>query len=196
MAYKRFQSEEATRPINPPRDAKNVEYSELASAPGLKMFECTPLKAKMAQTGCGARWREAQDAKGHAVDRLEPCRSCSIGAAHAGEVHVQYSRYYGAAICPACRRGAFRMINNRVCVSDYNRRREMKAGKNARGNKPAELMQKPLRTVEFMLIVDGEARLTQMDGCVDLFEAMLQTMRTTKGELAFAFAGRVQKHDE
>jgi hypothetical protein len=189
MAQARFQSEKAIRPVNPLQDAENVDYFEVANAPGLKMFACEPLKATLSQKGCAARWREAQDASGHEAERLATCRGCPIGAAHAGEEFVVYSRHYGAAICPGCRRGAFRMINNRVCVSCDNRRREMRAGRNARGNKLAELMQKPLHAVDYILILDGEAKRVRSTGVVDLLEPMLQTLRTTKGDIGFAFAG-------
>jgi hypothetical protein len=80
------------------------------------------------------------------------------------------------------------MIKNRFCVSCYNRRREMRAGRNARGNRPTELLANPLHAVEFRLAVDGHARRVRTPGVVDLLEPIIQTLRTTKGELAFGFA--------
>lgn len=116
------------------------------------------------------------------------CRSCPIGAAHAGADHVHHSKLYGASICPACRTGATRMIGNKVCVSCYNRRRELRAGKNARGNAPIELMQRPVHPIEFRMAVDGRPRRVRAQGA-DLLEPMVQALRVTKGELAFAFVG-------
>ncbi|MFD3263161.1 hypothetical protein [Phenylobacterium ferrooxidans] len=116
------------------------------------------------------------------------CRSCPIGAAHAGADHVHHSKLFGASICPACRTGATRMIGNKVCVSCYNRRRELRAGKNARGNAPIELMQRPVHPIEFRMAVDGRPRRVRAQGA-DLLEPMVQALRVTKGELAFAFVG-------
>lgn len=116
------------------------------------------------------------------------CRSCAIGAAHAGADHVHHSKLFGTSICPACRTGATRMIGNKVCVSCYNRRRELRAGKNARGNAPIELMQRPVHPIEFRMAVDGRPRRVRAQGA-DLLEPMIQALRLTKGELAFAFSG-------
>jgi len=186
MAYKGKAQQQAERPVKPARDADGVTYT---SAAGLKMFACAPYRATLSQGGCANRWREAQDATGHRADSLASCRGCAIGAAHAGEEHVAYSPLYGVSICPACRRGAMRMIHNKLCVSCYNRRREMRTGKNARGNTPVELMERPLRPVEYILQVNGKARRARAAAVGDLLEPMIQTLRTTKGIVGFAFAG-------
>jgi hypothetical protein len=190
MPRHRVQYDERPRPTNPPRDAEGVGYTALAAAPGLKMFSCEPLRASLSQKGCGIRWFEAQTATGHGGERLEICRSCPIGAAHAGETAVYYSSRYGSMICPACRKGTTRMIKNRVCVSCYNRRREISTGKNGRGNVPVELLRKPPHTVEFIACIDGKPKRVQAPECMDMLEAMLRTLRTTKGNISFGFAGQ------
>ena len=132
--------------------------------------------------GCASRWREAQAAP---ADQGGACRACSIGAAHAGETHVAYSSIFGAAICPRCRRGTTRMIKNRLCVSCQNRDYELAKGKNARGNRPVELQARQPHPVEFRLHVNGCGGRVRVGRVVDLGEAMIQAMRTTRGELAF-----------
>jgi hypothetical protein len=84
----------------------------------------------------GDHWRLAQRAMGCEADRFEKCRDCRIGAAHAGERHIHRSAIFDMAICPRCRRGGARMIGGRLCVSCYNREREFKIGKNAKGTRP------------------------------------------------------------
>jgi hypothetical protein len=118
---------------------------------------------------------------------LDTCRSCPIGAAHAGAVHVVYSRIFGAAICPRCRRGATRMIGGKVCVSCYNRGRELSAGKNARGNAPRELQARAPRPLEIRIAIDGLAT-GQSVVAVDRAEVMIQALRTTKGAVEFGYA--------
>lgn len=189
MAHARKIVETLPPAPGPAREADGVTYAENALAPGMKFFRCGPLRASMSMQGCASRWREAQLASGEAADRLVSCRGCAIGAAHAGFQPVRYSPHYGASICPRCGKGTTRMIGGRVCVSCYNRAREMRAGKNARGNRPIELLQSPLRTVEIRLEVDASARRMRDRETSSMTETMLQVLRTTKGEIAFGFAG-------
>jgi hypothetical protein len=189
VAHARKQVETLPPPPGPARDADGVSYLEDASAPGLKFFRCEPHRATLSMKGCAGRWIEAQVASGEASERLTACRSCPIGAAHAGYAPVRYSPYFGTSICPRHGGGTTRMIGNRVCVSCYNRQREMKAGKNARGNKPVELLQNPLRALELRLEVDGTARRFRDRETSSSTETMVQVLRTTKGEIAFGFSG-------
>lgn len=135
--------------------------------------------------GLSERVNAAQEARSSLTNT---CRSCPIGAAHAGADHVHHSKLFGMAICPACRTGATRMIGNKLCASCYNRRREMRAGKNGRGNAPVELMRRPVHAIEFRMSVDGRPRRVRAQGA-DLLEPMVQALRVTKGDLAFAFVG-------
>jgi hypothetical protein len=187
--HARKQVEELPEAPSAPQAAPGVAYVMDAAAPDLKMFRCEPYRATLSMKGCATRWREAQTATGEAADRFAACRGCPIGAPHAGYAPIRYSAKFGTAICPRCGAGTTRMIGNRRCVSCYNREREMKAGRNARGNAPVELMERPLHTVEARLVVDGVVRRLRHRDSSGLTETMIQTLRTTKGELAFAFAG-------
>lgn len=171
-----------------PVDAPGVVYAADAAAPALKFFRCEPLRATMSQRGCGERWRLAQVAAGELAERFGDCRSCPIGAAHAGGEFVRHSPLFGAAICPRCRRGTTRMIQDRVCVGCRNREYEIRDGRNARGNPPSDrVLRMGPRPVEMIVVVDGVAR-TMRPLAADLLEPMIQTLRTTRGELAFARA--------
>lgn len=176
----------AAAPAKAGVEAEGVDYTTSDAAPGLKLFRCEPHRATLSMVGCGKRWREAQEATGAKAEEWHACRSCAIGAAHAGEDPVIYSWLFGAAICPRCRKGTTRMIGGRVCVGCRNREYELARGTNARGNVPVELLQRAPRARSYRLVVDGIARRETGVG-VDLFEPVMQTMRTTKGSLAFAF---------
>lgn len=176
------------RPAKAPVDAQGVTYSINPAAPGLKFFPCAAFRAVLSQPGCASRWREAQTAKGHAAERFGACRGCHIGAAHAGERFMRYSRWYGVQVCPRCHTGGLRMIGNRMCVSCYNRSRELRAGKNGRGNKPVELIAQAPRRLSICLSIDGRAERHHALA-VGLHEPMIQTLRTAKGDVEFGFAG-------
>ena len=182
----------ASLPVLPPLDAAGVAYTANDAAPGLKFFTCGPHAMSLSQRGCGARWRAAQLTQGPAAEEAYACRTCPIGAAHAGSAHIASSRLFGAPICPRCRFGATRIIGGRVCVNCYNREREMIAGKNARGNLPTTLLrERPLRIAVFCVTVDGKSERREVEGVVDMLEPVLQTLRTTKGEIWFSFAGQI-----
>lgn len=189
MAHRARKVEELAPAPSAPREAADVTYAQDASAPGLKFFRCEPYRATLSMAGCASRWVQAQTATGEAADRYAACRGCPIGAPHAGYAPVRYSRYFDIDICPRHGGGTTRMIGNRRCVSCYNREREMKAGRNARGNRPVELLERPLHTVELRLEVDRTARRIRHRDTTGLTETMVQISRTTKGDLAFAFAG-------
>jgi len=88
------------------------------------------------------------------------------------------------------------MISGRYCVSCYNRQREMKAGKNARGNRPVELLANPLRTIEYRLEVDRAAHRVRDSDTSGSTESMVQVLRTTKGDIAFGFSGRILRRQD
>jgi hypothetical protein len=185
----------AVVPAGFPVDAAGVEYTTNPAAPGLKFFSCTAFRAILSQQGCGSRWRGAQTATGREAERYAACRGCPIGAAHAGERHVRYSRWYGVQICPRCDKGGLRMIRNRTCVSCYNRDRELKVGRNRRGNKPVEVMARAPRVHRMAVSIDGEVSLVS-EPATSLKELMIQTLRTARGEVLFGRApGYVLRRD-
>ena len=176
-------------PTLEPMEAPGVAYFHAAGAESLKFFRCEPHAATLSMGGCGARWRAAQVATGDVQEGTHACRTCPIGAAHAGSPHVTCSRLYGAALCPRCRFGATRIIGGRICVNCYNREREMISGRNSRGNVPTKLLAtRPLHAVEFAISVDGHVEYRRVSGVVDQTEAMLQILRTTTGRLTFGFS--------
>lgn len=172
-----------------PREARGVTYTESEHAPGLKLFRCDAYRCTLSTKACGDRWTRALEAHGEEASRLAACRTCSIGSVHAGHGIIHYSRHYGSGVCARCGRGGFRIIGGRLCISCWNRARELRLGRNARGNKPIELMQKPLCPVELLVAVDGEVRALRDRETSGLVESLIQVLRTTKGEIAFGFAG-------
>lgn len=183
--------------LGEPVDAPGVAYTTSEHAPGVKLFPCAPYRATVSVRSCGARWLKAQEARGDLASTLSACRTCTIGACHAGRGPIRYSAHSRSSICPRCGRGTTRMIHNRACVSCYNRARELRLGRNARGNKPIELLQAPLHPVTVFLQVDGEVRRFRDRETSGLTETMVQVLRTTTGEIAFAFAGAgIQRRPE
>lgn len=160
---------------------------------GLKMFDCDRLSARLNTKSCAARWEKAQNPEnGFEAERLSQCKDCIIGAMHAGKDYVKYSRFYGMRLCSSCGNGATRILSGSLCVSCYNRRREMKIGKNARGNFPSRLMsERPLRSIHVRVERNGVASSSVHSGVVDAREAILRTLTSITGHVRFAAAGAV-----
>jgi len=163
----------------------------MTDAPVLDLFRCEKQQATMMRTGCAKMWRKANqqpDYKAQPYESIWHCRACSIGAANAGEQGViagfselleDVRRY-----CPRCRRLAPRLINGKLCISDYNRDREATLGRNAKGNRPA--ICGVLHDVELLVSENGEPRVVRCERVVDLAEALIRVAREAKGPLRFS----------
>jgi len=173
--------------------AAGVAYTESPFAPGLKLFACAPYKATMTTSACALRWEKAQDVRGEDAYRFAHCRRCPIGSEHAGRGVVRYSQHHKTDLCLRCGSGGRRIISNRVCVSCKNREYELRKLKNGRGNLPVELLANPLRAVELIVDVDGEARRIRDRFSSGITETVLMFLKTHTGEISFGRApGAVQ----
>lgn len=62
------------------------------------------------------------------------CRGCAIGAANAGKpAPVTLAQRISRILCGRCHRPASKLIDNRICVSCYNRHLEIYVGQDRRG---------------------------------------------------------------
>ncbi|HEX7641969.1 MAG TPA: hypothetical protein VF472_07105 [Burkholderiaceae bacterium] len=126
-----------------------IDYFEVADMPG-KYFICKRY-GTMSPEACARNYRSAPDAI--RSGRLEACLGCAIGHGHAGgREHVVAAPAAGAVTrskpaCLRCRRsgresasrliGRMRLIRQHtICVSCYNREREVLRGRNAKGAPP------------------------------------------------------------
>lgn len=92
--------------------------------PGFLSFDCTALRATLSPASCATNWRER---------KIFACSECSIGAHHAGE---EPRRPKKKSDCVRCGRTGGRLLSRSLCVSCYNRAREVFTGKNAKAMRP------------------------------------------------------------
>ena len=122
-----------------------VDYIAMPGAPG-KYFRCDRYSAVMSEASCGQSFRAAPaESQG---GRLLGCIGCSIGALHAGvPLTLPACPKPTPRVCVRCRRtasaygtqsnGWVRLVQQRtLCVSCFNREREVAVGRNAKGTKP------------------------------------------------------------
>lgn len=87
-------------------------------------------------------------------DACARCRGCEIGAKHAGEIIVAEP---AMRECLRCGRKARRLIGNRLCLSCYNRERELITGHYRRKKPPAGL-----RLTTLSILLDGHPQAVQI----------------------------------
>jgi hypothetical protein len=184
------------------RRAAGVDYFTVGIEGFTKpMFRCKPWSANLGVDFCERRWRQAQAARGEEAERMAKCRTCQIGAAHAGERAVYRSELFGASICPRCGRGTTRrLIGNRLDINCYNRQLEVMRGRNAKGRPPEKLK---LRKVRLGVVLDADTPERRVvvyeDWAADVEiepgrwapgfeELMTQVLRTTEGRVNFVAA--------
>lgn len=157
---------------------------------GIELFRCAKQNATLSTVGCARMWRKANGGEYRVQphEALAHCRGCSIGAAHAGERVSGVSELVEAlrTICPRCTRPAFRLINGKFCISCYNRDREARIGRNAKGGKP--MLAALLHDVRIALTEGATVRTVQCDRITSLTEAVIHHARHATGPIVFTRA--------
>jgi hypothetical protein len=161
-----------------------VSYRQIPEMPGVTFFDCTRLHAGLRTSACSEMWRAANEGRS---ERFTACRSCFVGATHAGVSNASRSPIRGALVCARCTRGATRLIGKRICISCYNRERELIRGRNARGMVPTKLA--PLAARRVFYFSNGRVHLVRSDRTTSDAELVVATLRDAIHSVAFAWAG-------
>ena len=109
------------------------------------LVDCPPMKSRMTAAGCVRLWRSGQERPPAPHEARSACMTCALGPQRAGIDVASAERQARAAalaaamrqLCPRCERVAGRLINGRFCISCYNRDREARIGRNAKGTPPS-----------------------------------------------------------
>jgi len=164
---------------------QGIAYFEMADLlPGVKHFMCTKLKSTLSVESCADRYQKANlDAP--ESDRYFTCRNCPIGAAHSGHTAPNTHKFRGMTICGRCHRGATRLIGKHLCISCYNRSREIALGRNAKGTVPMNLASLERRSITYRA---GDVVKTRvLDKSVDMTELMVAVFRDESNSVTFGF---------
>lgn len=113
--------------------------------PGVLYFECERLCAHLTEEGCRTNWEQATSTRPdpEQPSRFAKCRACPIGLHLHTDVNAPTTwRDVRSGIeCVRCGRRDLRIIQTTgTCVSCWNREREGKLNKDARGNVPKTRM--------------------------------------------------------
>ncbi|MGF6936983.1 hypothetical protein OKW41_006145 [Paraburkholderia sp. UCT70] len=169
---------------NPALPAKEIavsesvlQYFELDVLPGVKHFTCDRYKATLSTEACADRFGKANgNAPDVHVDRYHACRRCPLGAMHSGVGRdLNIGRLSGMTICGRCHRGATRLIGKHLCISCYNRSRELRIGRNGKGNAPVRLARLDARSVTYR--AGGGVKTRELAESVDTEELIVAVLR-------------------
>ena len=119
------------------------------------------------------------------------CRGCDLGALHCGVAPSSRSksRMLGSLICSRCMRGASRLIRKTICVSCYNREREVIVGRNAKGTKPINCTQPFPAMVACSLGDDPAMQVVRLDRVVSRTEAVMSLLHREERSVSFGWLG-------
>ncbi len=160
-----------------------VEFVQVQGAPkGLQFFRCTPMSATISTKACATNWKAAHEEQ---AERLFKCKTCPVGAVHAGETAASLSPLRGSTICGRCHRGATRLIGGHLCISCYNREREAVLGENAKGKRPQKLSSVSPRALRVM--AGGEPLIIRRERTAGPEELFVMALRDQPKRVVFCW---------
>jgi len=103
----------------------------------VELFECPRHtgQLRLTTTSCAKNWQRAK--KAEPWDSLRVCRGCEIGAMNAGEAPTPEAPPDRA--CLRCGATDQRLVRKQICVSCFNREREVLTGRYRRASPPVGL---------------------------------------------------------
>lgn len=165
-----------------------IEYFQIDGIPDQDYFHCERYSATLAVSTCAKMWRSANiDGTGMHMQ----CLRCPVGALHAGETAASMSPLRGSNTCARCQRVAERLIGKHICVSCYNRQRELTIGRNAKGTKPTKL--KPLHRRKIRYQAGSEVEMFELEHSESTAELIVATLRDSTQHAVFSFCGFLQE---
>jgi hypothetical protein len=183
-----------------------IEYFKVTDMPG-NYFSCRRY-GTMSPAACARNYLSAPDAVRNG--RLEGCLGCAVGRRHAdfgnenalqASAHVPSSSI-GKPVCLRCRRsgrepssrliGRMRLIREQtICVSCYNREREVLRGKNAKGAPPRKWAGLHLTYMSYVKDARAHWRTALTVHVFDRIEAALLMLRRGGAQSVFFAAPAV-----
>ncbi len=155
------------------------------AAGGLVMMRCQRRSVTLTESGCAASWEAARKKRPEPWEGRWHCRSCALGAEKAGKPLPQTAVAADAlsCLCPRCFRPASRLINGHLCVSCYNRDREVARGRNAKGGVPR--LTAKLHNLTILVVEEGAVRRETLDRVTGSQEAMIMLAKRARRPMAF-----------
>jgi len=164
----------------------HIRYRESESFPGVFLFRCEKLHADLEVTSC---------AKNYLAGASMSCAGCSIGKHHAQRADLPKNRVatrgrrWDLVVpgeCCRCLAKGLRLVRGKtICITCYNREREVLHGANAKGAQPSKWSH--LRPAIACIQDGNRLRLLEFDLCSGLLEAERTAARRWPGSTVIDF---------
>lgn len=153
-----------------------------------EMFDCVARSLRLTKKGCAKLWESARDDPPQPHEGRFSCRSCAVGAANAGKPHDQFAaiRDELRPFCVRCQKVSDRIIGGRFCPSCYNRDREVRIGKNAKGGFPNRVAS-TLAPVRILVTRDGASKVEEQLAA-GAEEVIIATAKTARGPMSWSLS--------
>ncbi len=166
------------------RTVEGVEYFRHDGVPGL-YFACPKGLGRFSVAQCVRMHGEA--ITGGADGARLTCRGCAVGAVHAGV--AEESRFAHTLTCSRClQKKSARLIRGTICLSCYNREREVLIGRNRKGGVPR--LCRPIVAVRLNVALSGAIEQRKVERVAGTLEAVISVLRRDP-KAAFGWAGGV-----
>ena len=152
----------------------------------IEMIRCERQQMSLTKAGCARAWASTQEAKPAPWEARFKCLGCPVGAQNAGRPAGPQPCELNM-ICPRCRRTAMRLINQHLCVSCYNRQREVRCGRNAKGHVPRLTFALHSETLA-LRIQEQDFQPRTFASVLDGVEVMIAQSKAAAGPIAFGWA--------
>lgn len=168
--------------------ARGAPANAPAALDPLRMFDCGPKSMRLSVGGCARLWRSAQEHRPEPWEGRAACLVCPVGAANAGMRVSPVATLTEALriVCSRCLNPTPRLINERFCISCYNRHCEALRGRNARGGRPKLADQ--LMTMQAAVSSDGVVKLVVEAHASGGAELMVNHSRHAESVQAFGWS--------
>ena len=146
------------------------------------MITCERSPMRLSAASCARMWVSCRAKRPEPWEGRFKCLDCPTGAGHAGCVQAPPTMAERLKnVCPRCGLERDRIIGNHFCVSCYNRDREVLAGRNGKGSRPA--LTDRLHAVNLTIVENGVAKVVTFDRVTSRVEAVLCAAKRARGPI-------------
>ncbi|MHB0822899.1 hypothetical protein F1645_16155 (plasmid) [Novacetimonas hansenii] len=156
----------------------------------MELVECPTRQLKLTEAGCAALWKSTRIRPPQAWEGRQACRGCALGAMRAGVAPEKAATppMRVARICVRCHKQAERVIQNRLCISCYNREGEARRGRDRNGHRPVLADQLYTDSID---VHNSSRSYTVTSTVLNRSELMLQALHTATENLWFTARRRL-----
>jgi len=155
----------------------------------LELMRCDRRRMTLSRPGCAKLWLSTVEREPATWEGRHACLNCPVGAANAGRPLASVAIAVAAirGVCPRCRGFGARIIGGHLCISCYNRQREVERGRNAKGTRPR--LADRLHPESLAVVEAGAGRTVCREGVIAPAELVVALAKAATGWMAFGRRG-------